>query len=221
MGTIKKIKLIVTDFISHIGKDTMAVGKNKRLSKGKKGQKKKIVDPFSKKDWYEVKAPSNFNVRNIGKTPVSRTVGTKIASDGLKGRVFEMAQADLNQDEVSFRKFKLICEDIQGKNCMTNFHGMTMTTDKLRSLIKKWQTCIEAHIDVRTTDGYLLRVFAIGFTRRRPNMIKKTAYAKSTQVRAIRKKMLEISCYLTAWVQILKKHAKESIHCTIVTSGKS
>merc|ERR1712121_119791 len=110
----------------------MAVGKNKRLSKGKKGTKKKIVDPFSKKDWYDVKAPCNFNV------------GTKIASDGLKGRVFEMAQADLNQDEVAFRKFKLICEDVQGKNCMTNFHGMTMTTDKLRSLVKKWQTCIEA-----------------------------------------------------------------------------
>lgn len=116
----------------------------------------------------------------------------EIASDGLKGRVFEMAQADLNQDEVAYRKFKLICEDVQGKNCMTNFHGMTMTTDKLRSLVKKWQTCIEAHVDVKTTDGYLLRIFAIGFTRRRPNMIKKAAYAKSTQVRAIRKKMLEI-----------------------------
>merc|ERR1712198_100913 len=131
-------------------------------------------------------------VRNIGKTVVSRTVGTKIASDGLKGRVFEMAQADLNKDEVAFRKFKLICEDVQGRNCITNFHGMTMTTDKLRSLVKKWQTCIEAHVDVKTTDGYLLRLFAIGFTRRRPNMIKKAAYAKSTQVRAIRKKMLEI-----------------------------
>jgi len=170
----------------------MAVGKNKRLSKGKKGTKKKIVDPFSKKDWYDIKAPSNFNVRTIGKTVVTRTIGTKIASDGLKGRVFEMAQADLNNDDVSFRKFKLICEDVQGKNVITNFHGMSMTTDKLRSLVKKWQTCIEAFCDVKTTDGYLIRVFAIGFTRRRPNMTKKCAYAKSTQIRAIRKKMIEI-----------------------------
>jgi len=170
----------------------MAVGKNKRLSKGKKGNKKKIVDPFSKKDWYDVKIPSNFNVRNIGKTPVTRTIGTKIASDGLKGRVFEMAQADLNNDEVAFRKFRLIVEDVQGRNVMTNFHGMSMTTDKLRSLVKKWQTCIEAHSDVKTTDGYLLRFFAIGFTKKRPNSNKKTAYAKSTQIRAIRKKMVEI-----------------------------
>lgn len=34
------------------------------------------VDPFSKKDWYDVKAPAMFNIRNIGKTLVSRTQGT-------------------------------------------------------------------------------------------------------------------------------------------------
>ncbi|XP_044538267.1 40S ribosomal protein S3a isoform X2 [Gracilinanus agilis] len=83
----------------------MAVGKNKRLTKGgKKGAKKKVVDPFSKKDWYDVKAPAMFNIRNIGKTLVTRTQGTKIASDGLKGRVFEVSLADLQNDEVAFRK---------------------------------------------------------------------------------------------------------------------
>ena len=65
---------------------------------------------------------------------------TEIASDGLKGRVFEVSQGDLQVDETSaFRKFKLIVEDIQGRHCLTNFHGVNMTTDKLRSLVKKWQ----------------------------------------------------------------------------------
>ena len=96
---------------------TMAIDKNKRLTKGgKKGAKKKVVDPFSKKDWYDVKAPAMFNIRNIGKTLVTRTQGTKIAPDGLKGRVFEVSLADLQNDEVAFRKFKLITEDVQGKN---------------------------------------------------------------------------------------------------------
>lgn len=93
--------------------------KNKRISKGKKGGKKKVwvlifsffiwysvfssccmqfclwfrflwrflwffylinvsVDPYAKKDWYDVKAPSVFGVRNVGKTLVTRTQGTKV-----------------------------------------------------------------------------------------------------------------------------------------------
>ena len=47
-------------------------------------------------------------------------------------------------------------------------------------------------MDVKTTDGYLLRVFCIGFTKRQPTQIKKTAYAKTSQCRAIRKRMVEI-----------------------------
>ena len=100
---------------------------------------KSRVDPFSKKDWYDVKAPAMFNIRNIGKTLVTRTQGTKIASGGLKGHVFEVSLADLQNDEVAFRKFKLITEDVQGKNCLTNFHGMDLTRDKMCSMVKKWQ----------------------------------------------------------------------------------
>nr|QBH74253.1 40S ribosomal protein S3a [Franklinothrips vespiformis] len=174
----------------------MAVGKNKGLSKGgKKGVKKKIVDPFTRKDWYDVKAPSMFATRQIGKTLVNRTQGTKIASEGLKHRVFEVSLADLQNDndaERSFRKFRLIAEDVQGRNVLTNFHGMDLTTDKLRSMVKKWQTLIEANVDVKTTDGYLLRVFCIGFTNKDQMSQKKTCYAQHNQVRNIRKKMVEI-----------------------------
>jgi len=171
----------------------MAVGKNKGLSKGgKKGAKKKVVDPFTRKEWYDVKAPSVFTIRQMGKTLVNRTQGTKIASEGLKGRVFESSLADLQNDEIAFRKFKLIAEEVQGKTILTNFHGMDMTTDKLRSMVKKWQTLIEAHVDVKTTDGYLLRVFCIGFTKKAQNQTKKTCYAQTSQVRAIRKKMVDV-----------------------------
>lgn len=69
---------------------------------------------------------------------------------------------------------------------------MDMTSDKLRSLVRKWQTLIEAHVDVRTTDGYLLRLFTIGFTKKRQSQVKKTTYATSAQIRAIRAKMVDI-----------------------------
>jgi small subunit ribosomal protein S3Ae len=171
----------------------MAVGKNKRISKGKKGGKKKAQDPFARKDWYDVKAPSMFAVRNVGKTLVTRTQGTKIASDGLKGRVFEVSLADLQKNEEdAYRKMRLRVEDVQGRNCLTNFWGMDFTTDKLRSMVRKWQTLIEAHVDVKTTDGFTLRMFAIAFTKKRQGQIKRTAYALSSQIRAIRKKMVEL-----------------------------
>ena len=42
----------------------------------KKGGKKKQVDPFTKKDWYEIKAPSVFKNRDVGFSLVNRTQGT-------------------------------------------------------------------------------------------------------------------------------------------------
>lgn len=171
----------------------MAVGKNKRLTKGKKGGKKKVVDPFTRKDWYDLKAPAIFAERNFGKTLVNRTAGTKIASEGLRGRVFEVVLADLNKDEdQTFRKIRLCAEEIQGNQIITGFHGMDFTRDKLCSLIRKWQSLIEAFVDVKTTDGYTVRLFCIAFTKKSSNQVKKTTYAKSAQIRAIRKKMTTI-----------------------------
>jgi len=110
------------------------------------------------------------------------------------GSVFEASLGDLklNAEDDAFRKFKLRVEEVQGSNCLTNFYGMDLSSDKLRSLVRKWHSLIEAHADVKTTDGYLLRVYAIGFTKRRPNQIKKTSYAQSAQGKLIRKKMVEI-----------------------------
>lgn len=85
---------------------------------------------------------------------------------------------------------------------------MDFTTDKLKSLVRKWQTLIEANIAVKTTDDYVVRLFAIGFTKKRPNQVKKTTYAQSAQVKEIRQKMFEIikreaeSCDMKELVQV-------------------
>lgn len=74
----------------------MAVGKNKKLGKKvKAGGKKKAADPFTRKEWYDIKAPTMFNTRVAGTTPVTKTTGTKVASESLKGRVFTLSLADL------------------------------------------------------------------------------------------------------------------------------
>jgi len=169
----------------------MAIGKNKKLGK-KKGAKKKIQDPFLRKEWYDVKAPAPFATRVVGKTCVTKTTGTKIASDALKGRVIESSLADLNNNLDAWRKVKLQVEDVQGRSCLTNFHAMDMTRDKLCQFIRKWQTLIDAQCEVKTQDGYVLRVFVTAFTGRQTTQARKTSYAQQQQIKAIRKRIVEI-----------------------------
>jgi len=158
-----------------------------------RGQKKKVTDPYAKKEWFDLKAPDFFVNKRVGKMPVNKSAGARSCEDDLKGRVIEINLADLqNLEEDAHRKIKLRVEDVQGRYCLTNFYGMDFTTDKLRSLVRKWQTLIEAHVEVRTTDAFYLRMFCIGFTKRRTNQQKKTCYAQSSQVKAIRAKMREI-----------------------------
>jgi len=194
----------------------MAVGKNKRLTKGgRKGGKKKAGDVFLKKEWYDVKAPSMFGQRQCAKTLVSKTAGQKIATEELKGRVMEVNLADLNNDEdQSFKKIKLCVEDVQGRNCLTDFHALDITRDKMCSLIKKWHTLIEAHADVKTLDGYVVRMFVLAFTKRRPDQVRTNCFAQSAQIRKIRRKMIEILTGEASKVQLrdlVKKLIAESI----------
>ncbi|KAK1344838.1 hypothetical protein QTO34_013542 [Cnephaeus nilssonii] len=75
------------------------VGKSKHLTKGgRKGAKKKMVDPFLKKDWF------------------TRAQGSKIASEGLKGRVFEVSLADLQDDEVALENSSSLLRMFRAKS---------------------------------------------------------------------------------------------------------
>lgn len=59
-------------------------------------------------------------------------------------------------------------------------------------MVKKWQTLIEAIVEAKTVDGYLLRVFCIGFTFKDQQSQRKTCYAQQSQVRKIRARMTDI-----------------------------
>lgn len=52
----------------------MAQGKSKKVY-GKKGQKKKVVDSLSRKEWFELKAPAPFQSESFGYTCANRTQG--------------------------------------------------------------------------------------------------------------------------------------------------
>lgn len=94
------------------------------------------------------------------------------------------------------------------------YQSMTFTTDKLRWLVRKWQSLIEAVVEVKTTDGFGLRLFCIGFTKKDPEQLRKTCYAQSSQIRAIRKKMVEVIMHEASTCdlkQLVDKFIPESI----------
>lgn len=150
------------------------------------------VDPFVRKEWFDIKAPKYFAVRQVGKTVATKTTGQKTSRDSLLNREVTVSLGDLQPKGEDFRKFTLKVDEVVGTQCLTSFKGMDMTTDKLRGLVRKNQTLIEAYADVKTTDGYVLRVFTIGFTKRFHTQRRSTSYAQAGQVRQIRKKMVSI-----------------------------
>jgi len=159
----------------------MAIGKNKRVSKGgKRGAKKKVIEPMSRKEWFDVVAPRNFKVRQFAKTLCNKTIGIRTVADNMKGRVYEANLADLDQattKDQPYKKMKLQVAEVQGRNLLTSFHSMGTTTDKLRSLFRKWCTMVDTVVDAQTKDGHLLRLSIMAFTARQKGQLSKNCYA--------------------------------------------
>ena len=161
---------------------------------GKKGQKKRVIDPLSRKEWFHLRAPVPFKSESFGYTCANKSQGLKKVEDAVRGRVVTYLQADLTeqQTDVLWRKVKLVVDEVSGKEARTSFYGLDTARDDLCFLIKKWRTLIEAVCDVKTNDGYILRVFTIAFTRKTERQKKATAYALSSQVKLIRKRIVDL-----------------------------
>jgi small subunit ribosomal protein S3Ae len=113
--------------------------------------------------------------------------------DSLRNRNYKINLADLkNKEDSSHKKLTFRCFNYDEKKCLTSFYGLDTTRDKFFSLIRKWQTIIEINSDLKTKDGFFIRIFLVAFSRKRKNQTKKTSYIKASQVRTIRRKMGEI-----------------------------
>ena len=192
----------------------MAPGKPK--GKGK-GIKKRVIDPLSRKEWFHLRAPVPFKSESFGYTCANKSQGLKKVEDAVRGRVVTYLQADLSEQQTDIlgRKVRLIVDEVSGKEARTSFYGLDTTRDDLCFLIKKWRTLIEAVCDVKTVDGYVLRVFTIAFTKKVAGQKRATAYALASQVKIIRKKIVDLinkEVSKSNVTQILETFTTEVIH---------
>lgn len=185
--------------------------------KGKKIRSKKSVDSLAKKETYNLVLPSFLKAKEAaGVTIVDKSQGTYFAPDALKGRTFEVNQADIGAgaNTQNFRRFKFVVDGVKGKDAVSSFYGMELVSDKAKSIPKKWHTLIEAALRVDTVDGYSLRVFTIGNTKRKQKAIKKNCYASLSQVKVIRKiifQIIEEEIKTCSIQEVVKKLMSETI----------
>lgn len=123
------------------------------------------------KQWYKVISPEMF-----GRAPVGETVA--LDPERVVGRVIETTLGDItNNFSKQNTKLRFRVDRVAGDAAYTKFIGHEMTTDYIRSLVKRRTSRIDAIVDVTTTDGYDVRVKPSCFTVKR---------ARANQVKSIR-----------------------------------
>lgn len=138
----------------------------------KKVQRK--LDKWKSKTWYNVETPEFISRTNIGVSPAEEP-------EQLIGRVVETTVGEIANDFTKHNtKIKLEISDVNGDVANTRFIGHEITTDYLRSIVKRQTSRIDNNLDVKTKDGYLIRVKPICFTVKR---------ARTSQIKGIREVM--------------------------------
>jgi len=129
------------------------------------------ADARKAKQWYKVVSPEMF-----GRAPFGETIAND--PERLVGRVIETTLGDLtNNFSKQNTKLKFRVDRVAGDSAYTKFLGHEMTTDYVRSLVKRRTSRIDSIVDVITTDGYQVRVKPSCFTVKR---------ARANQVKSIR-----------------------------------
>jgi len=109
----------------------------------------------------------------FGRTPVGETIAND--PNRIVGRIIETTLGELtNNFSKQNTKLKFRVDRVAGDSAYTKFVGHEMTTDYVRSLVKRRTSRIDSIVDVTTVDGYQVRVKPSCFTvkRARANQVK-------------------------------------------------
>jgi small subunit ribosomal protein S3Ae len=167
----KEIKRKVRSLMAKLTKQT------ETTPAASKRRGKKQVDRWKAKQWYEIHASPEFDGIYIGQTPAAEP-------ELLTERVLENSLYDFTQDfEDASMKLKFRINQVTGNTCTTLFAGHELTRDFIRSLIRRGSNRVQNIMDIKTKDGFTFRITGTIFTI---NM------AKNSQIRTIRKIIVDI-----------------------------
>jgi len=135
---------------------------------------RKVKDKWKAKEWYKLYAPRMFNQVELGETPSSEP-------SALMGRNTEVTVHELTGDFSKMHiKIRFRVSDIRGLEAHTSFVGHDLTSDYVRRLTRRKRTKTDHVVDVRTKDGFLLRVKPMSITEQRIQAAQETAIRNIT-----------------------------------------
>ena len=131
------------------------------MAKKGKVASRKVKDKWKAKEWYKVYAPAMFNQVLLGETPSADP-------SNLVGRTTEATVHDLTGDFSKMHvKIQFRISDVRGYDAHTTFTGHDLTSDYVRRLTRRKRTKTDHVVDVRTKDGYLVRVKPMSIAEKR------------------------------------------------------
>ncbi|MCS7110359.1 MAG: 30S ribosomal protein S3ae [Candidatus Caldarchaeum sp.] len=140
---------------------------------------KKASEQKKPKKTYETYSPVYFGGRWLGST---------MADDPSKliGRVLRTSLYALTDDfSKQYMQLKFRIVEVKDSVCNTIFYGHEYGREYLRSLVKRGTNKIEYIFDVKTKDGFVIRVYPVVFT------VSRISTAKRKAIRKIMKQVLD------------------------------
>jgi len=142
-----------------------------------KAKRRRVRDTWKEKSWYTIKTPVAFGDKEIGETP-SRD------PEFLIGRGVEVTMRELTGDfSKQYIKLKFEVDNVAGDIANTKFTGHKVTTDYVRSMIRRGSSRIDAHVFIKTKDDQKMKLHVLAITTRR---------SKSSQQKFMRETMMEL-----------------------------
>jgi small subunit ribosomal protein S3Ae len=137
--------------------------------KASKPAARKVKDKWKAKEWYKLYAPKMFNQVLLGETPSADPAN--LLNRGADATVHDLT-GDFSKMHILL-KFKV--SEVRGFDAHTIFVGQDLTSDYIRRLTRRKRTKTDHVIDVRTKDGYLLRIKPMSITEKRIQSSQETA----------------------------------------------
>lgn len=139
-----------------------------------KARRRRVRDTWKEKKWYTIMTPTEFGDAEIGTTPARDP-------DMLVKRTVESSMRELTGDfSKQYVKLYFQINNVAGDTANTKFIGHHVTTDYVRSMIRRGTSRIDTIVDINTQDGYKVNVHVLAITVKR---------AKSSQQKFIRETM--------------------------------